>query len=156
MVVQTVCAIYLKPRPLSLSLKSDFVWPTIGEIVKTQQAAKTQLDQQLDGVCRTESGKIWIPDEASELQVRLCIVAHFGIGSHHGVDVTTQNVAEIYDWKTLKQDVRMFVRQCLRCSATEGTVLQVPGEGLQGTMPNDLLHWDYLYIGNSKRDSATF
>ncbi|CCI49870.1 unnamed protein product [Albugo candida] len=121
----------------------------MGDIVRAQQAAKTQMYQLLDGVTRTKSGKIWIPDEVSELQVRLCVVAHFDIGGHRGVDVTTQNVSDLHDWKTLKQDVQMFVRQCLRCSATEVTVLRALGEGLHGTKPNDLLHWYNVYIGNS-------
>lgn len=103
--------------------------------MKSQQGAKTYLDQQLDGVCRVGSGKIWIPDEASELQAGLCVVAYFGIDDHRGVDMTTQNVAEIYEWKTLKQDVQMFVRKCLNCSATEGTVLRVLGDGLHCTKP---------------------
>nr|CCA21784.1 chromodomain protein putative [Albugo laibachii Nc14] len=130
--VQTVCAIYEEPRPLSPSLDSNYVWPTMSTIVKAQQAANIKFGQQLDGVYRTESGKIWITDEASELQVRLWVVAHFGIGGHRGVD-----------------DVHLFVKQCLHCSATDGTVLRVLGEALYGTKPNDLIHWDYVYTGNS-------
>ena len=126
--VQTVCAIYEEPRPLSPSLDSNYVWPTMSTIVKAQQAANIKFGQQLDGVYRTESGRIWIPDEASELQVRLCVVAHFGTSGHRRVDVTTQNAAELYTWTTLKQDVHLFVKQCLHCSATDGTLLHVLGK----------------------------
>lgn len=76
---------------------------------------------------------------------------YFGISGPEGggVDVTTQNVAELYDWTTLKQDVQVFVKQCLHFSDTDGTVMWSLGEGLHGTKPKDTLQWDYVYIENS-------
>lgn len=61
----------------------------------------------------------------SELHVILCVAAHFGIGDPPEVDLTTQNVAELCDWTTLKQYVQVFVKQSSHCSATDETVLRV-------------------------------
>ena len=47
--------------------------------------------------------------------------------------------------------MREFVRQCLHCADTRsGDVVPGPlGETVHGTAPNEAVHFDYLYVGES-------
>ena len=47
--------------------------------------------------------------------------------------------------------MREFVRQCLHCADTRsGDVVPRPlGETVHGTAPNEVAHFDYLYVGES-------
>ena len=47
--------------------------------------------------------------------------------------------------------MREFVRQCLHCADTRsGDVVPRPlGETVHGTAPNEVVHFDYLYVGES-------
>lgn len=44
-----------------------------------------------------------------------------------------------------------FVRQCFHCADSRaGDVVPRPlGKTVHGTMPNDVVHFDYLYVGDS-------
>ena len=47
--------------------------------------------------------------------------------------------------------MREFVRQCLHCvDSRAGDVIPRPlGETVHGTTPNEVVHFDYLYVGES-------
>ena len=47
--------------------------------------------------------------------------------------------------------MREFVRQCLHCADSRaGDVVPRPlGETVHGTTPNEVVHFDYLYVGDS-------
>ena len=47
--------------------------------------------------------------------------------------------------------MREFVRHCLHCADTRsGDVVPRPlGETVHGTAPNEVVHFDYLYVGDS-------
>ena len=47
--------------------------------------------------------------------------------------------------------MREFVRQCLHCADTRsGDAVPRPlGETVHGTAPNEVVHFDYLYVGES-------
>jgi hypothetical protein len=44
-----------------------------------QERSQLLLMQRGDDVWITESGVVWVPHDAAQMQVRLCVVAHFGI-----------------------------------------------------------------------------
>jgi hypothetical protein len=74
----------LKAAPLE---DPNFVWPTFEEIkqlhdVAVQERSQLILTQRGDDVWITESGVVWVPQDATQMQVRLCVVAHFGIAGH--------------------------------------------------------------------------
>eukprot|EP00171_Calliarthron_tuberculosum_P003723 IDg3723t1 len=48
--------------------------------------------------------RIWVPTEAEELQLRLCIIAHTGPAGHRGRDVTEKALSERFYWPTVKTD----------------------------------------------------
>ena len=47
--------------------------------------------------------------------------------------------------------MREFVRQCLHCADTRSgdVVPRQLGETVHGTVPNEVVHFDYLYVGKS-------
>ncbi|KAG3206635.1 hypothetical protein PC128_g578 [Phytophthora cactorum] len=93
----------------------------------------------------------WIPDDAVELQVRICIVGHFGVAGHRGVATTLEKIANEVFWKNIEKDIEFFVRRCLHCASTLGGPPQprLLGEAMHAERPNELIHWDYLYMGDS-------
>ncbi|OWZ00772.1 Retrotransposon protein [Phytophthora megakarya] len=94
---------------------------------------------------RDNSGKIWILAQSVVLQQRLCVVAHAGLSGLRGADTTERMLAETFDWPTLGNDIKKFVRGCLHCMIIRDWV--VPrrlGEALHASAPNEVLHFDYL------------
>jgi hypothetical protein len=71
----------------------NFVWPTVEEIkqlqdVAVQERSQLLLTQRGDDVWITESGVVWVPQDAAQMQLRPCVVAHFGMAGDRGVETT--------------------------------------------------------------------
>ncbi len=75
----------------------DFEWPTLETMVASQlehEAERLQLmtrgvELVHDGTCwRWTNGAVWIPEMDAGLQLRLCVVAHFGLAVHRGAKNT--------------------------------------------------------------------
>jgi hypothetical protein len=79
-----ICALML--APLSPALNRDFIWPTLAEIKRIQDAVimvePTPMQLTTDGVYKTVDGRVWIPNDATDVQLRICIVAHAGLGGY--------------------------------------------------------------------------
>lgn len=45
---------------------------------------------------------MWTPDEDKDLQIRLLIAAHFGVGGHRGLETTRRNVSSYAFWSLQK------------------------------------------------------
>lgn len=85
------------------------------------------------------------------MQLRLCIIAHADSSGHRGSGSTEQALRSIFNWSTLTEDVRDFIRACIHCLSTSGGE-KVPrpfGPAVHGTGPNDLLQFDYIDLGPS-------
>lgn len=99
----------------------------------------------------TNTGATWIPEPATDLQLRLCIIAHTSASGHRGRKATESALQANYDWKTLFADVMAFIKSCTHCCSTTGGE-KMPGlfgPPLYGTKPNDLIHFDYIEIVTS-------
>ncbi len=97
-------------------------------------------------------GAVWVPEQAGDLQLRICIAAHTSGGGHRGTEATEIAIRQHFFWATLTEDVRTFVKSCIHCLSTTGGV-RVPrpfGPALHGTKANDLLQFDYLEMAPSK------
>jgi transposase InsO family protein len=105
-----------------------------------------QLGPQFGGIHH----KVWIPDDAVELQQRLCVVAHAGLSGHRGIEATTAVLAEQFSWSTLRGDMQKFVKECLHWLIVGDRVVPRPyGPTLHATRPNEILHFDYLSLPES-------
>ncbi|KAF0729338.1 hypothetical protein Ae201684_013084 [Aphanomyces euteiches] len=85
----------------------EFKWPSMDEIVQLQRAhpdreTMSTWDETLKCFV-TPASKIWIPDDAIDLQVRVCVVAHAGAAGHRRIDATTASVEEMFEWRTRRQ-----------------------------------------------------
>jgi RNase H-like domain found in reverse transcriptase/Integrase zinc binding domain len=156
-----VCELLI--APLSPSLDEPFAWPDHTEIGNLQDAAllgdtgatTTAADLALtiseEGLYCYSQGMVWIPPAASDLQMRLCIVAHTGLGRHRGSATTLSTLKLHFVWDNMSEDVREFCASCLHCSSTIGGDIS-PGplrEALHASFPNEVIYFEFLYIGPS-------
>lgn len=143
---RSVCAVSFVESP---QLNSSFVWPNLVEIVKLQEKYGLRGVTDDAGLQKDADGRVLIPTEAKDLVLRLCVVAHNGVAGHQGMANTVKTLADLFWWPTLKEDVEKFVRECLHCLCTRGGAIQPRpwGEQVHGTKPNEVLHFDFLYLG---------
>ena len=91
--------------------------------------------------------------------MRLCVVAHYGLGGHRGVQATLASLKRFFEWKGMQADVDKFVSNCLHCNGAAGCVKRPYGEAPHATKPSELIHWDYLSMGDGYlfvvKDDAT-
>jgi Integrase core domain/Integrase zinc binding domain len=109
--------------------------------------------QQVDaGGMRMMNNALWIPERAVELQLRLCVEAYGRSAGHRAYEATLGAINEYVAWTTMAKDVKVFVQNCLHCVATVpgDKVLRPLGMQLHATKPNEILHFDFLYIGLSR------
>ena len=112
------------------------------------------LISDASGTLVDQAGCVYVPDRQC-LRVRICICAHQSIAGHRGVSATVSNFRKYLTWPTLEKDVRRFVAGCLHCLRARGGLI-VPRpllHSLQATQPNQVLHFDFLFIREPPADS---
>jgi Integrase core domain/Integrase zinc binding domain len=120
-----------------------------GSAMAQQEVTPQQVDA---GGIRMMNNALWIPERAVELQIRLCVEAHGRSAGHRAYEATLGAIKEHVAWTTMTKNVKVFVQNCLHCVATipEDKVLRPLGTQLHATKPNEILHFDFLYIGLSR------
>jgi hypothetical protein len=150
--------------PLSPALDSDFDWPSPTEIRRLHDASLTpavsasETEKELkislgsEGLYKGPSNAVWIPSEASDMQLRICIVAHTGIGGHRGFKATLDTIQSKFSWHTMTADIKSFCNSCLHCCSTIGgdRTPRPKGEAIHATLPNEVINFDFLFLGPSK------
>ncbi|GMF22827.1 unnamed protein product [Phytophthora fragariaefolia] len=130
----------------------EFVGAAETEIRVLQQVARDD-NSDLQGaqwsehrqLLLTAAGQVWIPGDDTDMQQRLCVVAHAGASDHRGSRVTTQALEAVFYWRTMAKDVAEFVAGCLHCMSTaSGRIPRPFSEAWKATKPNKVLHFDYL------------
>jgi hypothetical protein len=58
-----------------------------------------------DNLWRDGKRRIWIPDDATALQVRIGVVGHFGIAGHRGISTTQTQIASQFHWANMNNDI---------------------------------------------------
>lgn len=99
----------------------------------------------------SKDGQLYIPAEDEELQLRIMVAAHCGLGGHRGYTTTCNIIKEKVVWDTIDEDVKAFVQSCLVCMLSESGI-KVPrplGQQIHSSKVGEILHFDYLYIGES-------
>lgn len=69
-----------------------------------------------DGFVRVRN-KIWIPEDADELKLKLLTVAHARNAGHLGADATYASLLEEFTWRSIQTDAKDFVSNCMLCVA---------------------------------------
>ncbi|CAM9990665.1 unnamed protein product, partial [Sphacelaria rigidula] len=94
---------------------------------------------------------LWIPSSDKQVQVRLMICAHMRDAGYRGVAATLVRLQEFCIWQGIETNVHEYVRQCLHCADSRaGDVVPCPlGETVHGTTPNEVVHFDFLHVGES-------
>ena len=59
------------------------------------------ITREDDGLYRDTAGRVWIPPEACDLQMRVCIIAHTGLGGHRGYRSTLTTFRKFCTWDTI-------------------------------------------------------
>lgn len=131
---------------------NKFIWPDRAMIESAQSNSKFSKNRIKDGDgLYRKSGKIWIPNDDYELKLRLLCIAHAGESGHRGIESTTDALKSEFDWDGIAEDVKEFVNDCMLCIiAKSGNRIPRPlSSGVHATNPGQILHFDYLYLGQS-------
>lgn len=100
-------------------------------------------------------GKVWIPEDSEELKLRLLKIAHGGKAGHRGGEATAASLRVEFVWKGLTTDAKDFVSNCLLCvrSRSGSKVPRPLSSTLNASKPNEVLHFDYVYLGDGDNEN---
>jgi RNase H-like domain found in reverse transcriptase/Integrase zinc binding domain len=132
--------------------------PSLQDIlIEQKKAMKGHKDaapaaQGPNGLHLFDDGAIWIPQNATNLQLRICVAAHCGCAGHRGTKATLAKIEHKVRWDSLKADVDTFMKSCLLCkvSASGDSVPTPMSETLHSDQVGEILHFDYMYMGPSR------
>ncbi len=99
-----------------------------------------------------KDGKIFIPDDDEELQLGICVAANCGLGGHRGLAATTKVLKDMLRWAAMDADIKAFVQSFLVCTLS-GSGSKIPrplGQQIHATRVFELLHFSFLYLGESR------
>ena len=134
--------------------REEFIWPTLQEVCSLQEESASQPTEARkgnDGLWRIGS-RVWIPDDASDIQIRLLVAAHCGAACHRSIQSTLHALKEGYIWTNMEADTKVFVKNCIHCLvAKAGSRVPRPlSETLHASRPNEVIHFDFLFMGNGR------
>ena len=83
---------------------------------------KQQIQDRPDNLQfrKNDTDAIWVPDDAKDIHLRLCVIAHTGPAGHRGATSTWHAVWLNFYLTTMEEDIRLFVNACLHCLSTSG------------------------------------
>lgn len=73
-----------------------------------------------DGIWQDSRGALWVPGDATDLQLRLGVIAHARPSGHLGMDVTEDTLRKRFTVMTLSSDIRAFICACIHCVENAG------------------------------------
>ena len=114
-------------------------------------ASRRALTDGLYRVSYQGSMVLWVPEEERELQARLMACAQMQDAGHRGVRATTHRLGAYCAWDNMEKDIAEFIRKCLHYTDSKaGNAVPRPlGDLVHGTEVSDVLHFDYLNLGES-------
>ena len=152
---KTVAAKVMLLSPIQPGTDKAFDMPTEQDLREAQRKAKEKAPKDckiVDGLWKTTKGAVWIPDGDNVMKLRVLIAAHTGPAGHRGQAVTLANMTPRFVWKSIKEDTQSFISSCLHCecSKTPSVVPRPLGHAVHAEKPNEMLHFDYLYMTPSE------
>jgi RNase H-like domain found in reverse transcriptase/Integrase zinc binding domain len=123
------------------------------DLVKASQAdlsevEKKRLDLKLKQSLLWMGDRVYVPRSAVDVKMRLLIVAHCGRSGHRPYDETRGKLLQGFVWDNMNEDMQLFLRNCIHCLSTSEPY-RIPRplmQALHAILPNQLLHFDNLYI----------
>ncbi|POM76543.1 Hypothetical protein PHPALM_6210 [Phytophthora palmivora] len=145
-------------RPLD---DENFVFPSREDIKVAQEAASRErsrlnnFSEEEDGVV-TIDHRIWIPTAAHDLLARIFVVSHCGTQGHRGQEPMLLVLKNRFHISRLEDKLAKFVRKCLLCKHFKGPrqIRRPYGPLLTPVRRNEIVHWDYLTLGEGFGDSS--
>ena len=137
------------------------MWPHTSEIAREQgfYLPFSNLERDSDGLLVDSKKRIVIPYQCKSLRLRLCIIAHAGSRSGHlGYHTSLSLLKQRVYWIDMEKDIRDICSSCLHCLPTrKGHRIPPPlGEACHGIRPNQVLHFDYMYICPKLENSINY
>ena len=125
---------------------------------RRQQCSKGQrpdgltLSEEKPQLWQNQEGKVWVPDEDTELQTWLYALAHQGISGHRGAKVTLALLQQEVFWGSMEEDVGKWRSRCLQCiKQANGDIVPRPlGSQLVAERPGEILMLDYIKLGPNR------
>lgn len=136
-------------RPLD---NPDFCWPSLEELRSIQvQHPRPQQAVQNEQDLLLVDGRMWVPHQADEFIQRLFIIAHCGAQGHRGLHAMQTHLSRLFWIESLSSIAAKFIQNCRLCLHVKGGKI-VPrpwSETIDCATRNEVLHFDYLYMGKS-------
>ena len=129
----------------------NIFWPDASEIAQVQDIyfPNSNFARTSDGLLVDTRNRIVIPIHSDSLRLRLCVIAHAGCNSGHlGFNTALALLKDRVYWVGMDDDLRKICSSCLHCLPTrKGFRIPRPlGTACHGVKPNQVLHFDYLYV----------
>ena len=98
------------------------------------------------------NGKILGTPGYDELKLIDIVAAHCGLGGHRGYTTTCDVIKEKLTWPTIDVEVLTLVQGCLVCKLSDSgsKFTRLLGQLNHANKVGEILHFDYMYIGESK------
>lgn len=111
----TIGRVILIP-PLPSPLADDFEWPSATSIDEEQSKHTKPPSMRVnDGSVNTPNVNRWLPQEATDLQMRLLVIAHTSASDHRRQATTTATLTSLFHRETIEEDSKLFVRSFIHC-----------------------------------------
>lgn len=96
-------------------------------------------------------GKLYTSANDEELQSRIILAAHCGFVRYHSYKITCAIIRNKVTWEIVDADLNAFIQGFLVFTFSESgiKVLRTLGQKINPEKFRELLHIDYLYIGES-------
>lgn len=136
--------------PISPALSDDLNWSTRSELEAIHPKQRPVIVwSKKEHLWTNGNGAVFTPHTNMKMKQRLMVGSHAGAEGHKSAATTKANPATRFRWRSIANDVKSFVDSCLHCiSAESGQLVSRPlGHVLQGSNPNELIHFDYSHMG---------
>jgi Integrase zinc binding domain len=151
----TISLFLLAPVPGAEELDPE-AWPSRARIIEAQKRFKQDVPEGMlmkDGLIVAVDERKWIPPDATDLKLGVLIAAHTGPAGHRGPDATRRMVQRHFVWAGARREIEAFAISCLQCISAGGARVCRPlGHAMHAERPNQILHFDFCYIGPATDD----
>lgn len=100
------------------------------------------------------NGKIWIPNEATNLKLRIAVQSHCGEKEHRAYTAAIDTSNSEYECTGIRQDIKENVQSYIHCTICRNEE-QIPrplSAALHGERLYEVVHADFIYMGPAEEN----